>query len=104
MIRCQGCLPLNKKCFIKRGCKKLLKNEINFCFECDNIPCKNLDRLDRRYRKQYDMSMIENLRDLKEKGVKEFLETQKEKYKCSKCGDVRSVHDGKCSTCGDERG
>jgi predicted RNA-binding Zn-ribbon protein involved in translation (DUF1610 family) len=45
------------------------------------------------------MSMIENLKDLKEKSVKEFLEIQKEKYECPKCGDVISIHDGKCYTC-----
>ncbi len=100
VIHCRGCLALNKKCFLKKGCKKLLKNEIRFCFECESIPCQNLDRLDRRYQKQYSTSLIENLKNLKEKGTKEFLKIQKEKYKCAQCGDVISVHDGKCYKCG----
>jgi len=100
VIHCLGCLPRNKNCFIKRGCKKLAKNEIKFCFECVDMPCENLDRLDRRYRKRYGMSMVENLIELKEKGMEKFLEAQEQKYKCPQCGDVISVHDRKCYACG----
>jgi len=100
VTHCAGCLPRNKNCFIKRGCKKLAKNEIRFCFECGAMPCENLDRVDRRYRKHYDMSMVENLRELKERGMEEFLRIQREKCKCPNCGDVVSVHDGKCYACG----
>jgi hypothetical protein len=45
------------------------------------------------------MSMVENLRELKEKSVKQFLKSQEEKYEHPKCGDVISVHDGKCYAC-----
>ena len=100
VIHCQGCLPLNKNCFIKRGCKKIANNEIKFCFECDNIPCENLNRLERRYRERYSMSMVENLKELKDKGMEKFLENQESKYKRSKYGDIISVHDRKCYTCG----
>ena len=96
VIHCIGCLSRNKNCFIKRNCKKLVKNEIKFCFECKDMPCENLNRLDRRYRKRYDMSMVENLKNLKEKGMKKFLRVQEEKYECPECGDVISVHEKKC--------
>ena len=99
LSHCSGCLPRNRNCYVKRGCKKLRRNEIKSCYECDDIPCENLDRLDRRYRSRYDMSMVENLREIKEKGMKKFLENQEEKYACPECGDVISVHDGKCYTC-----
>jgi hypothetical protein len=100
VIHCPGCLPRQKNCVIKRGCKMLKKNEIEFCFECKDMPCENLDRLDRRYRKRYDMSMVENLKEIRDQGINEFLKTQEEKYKCPKCGDVISVHDRKCYVCG----
>lgn len=45
------------------------------------------------------MSMVENLREIKEKGLEKFLESQEEKYRCPECGDVVSVHDGKCYKC-----
>jgi predicted RNA-binding Zn-ribbon protein involved in translation (DUF1610 family) len=100
MTHCSGCLPRGKNCFIKRGCAKLSENKIRFCFECDLMPCKNLDRVDRRYRKRYGMSMVENLKELKAGGIENFLKSQEAKYKCPECGDVVSVHDRKCYSCG----
>jgi hypothetical protein len=44
--------------------------------------------------------MIENLKELKDKGMKKFLEIQESRYKCSNCGDVISVHNRKCYVCG----
>ena len=44
------------------------------------MPCENLDRLDRRYRKRYGMSMVENLKELEEKGMEKFLKNQEEIY------------------------
>jgi rubrerythrin len=64
------------------------------------MPCKNLDHLDKRYRERYGMSMIENLKLLKAKGMDEFLVSQAEKHRCPSCGDVVCVHDGKCYSCG----
>jgi len=100
VTHCAGCLPRNKNCFVKRGCRKLRKKEVNSCYECNDMPCQNLDRLDRRYRQRYNMSMIENLKEIKEKGTEEFLRIQREKYRCPECGDVISVHDVKCYVCG----
>ena len=96
---CPGCIPRNKNCNIKRGCKKLRKKEIKSCYECDDMPCETLDRLDQRYRSRYGMSMVENLREIKEMGMQGFIESQEEKYRCPECGDVVSVHDGKCYRC-----
>ena len=59
-----------------------------------------LAHLDRRYRTRYGMSMVENLKTLKEKGMAEFLRLQTEKHTYPVCGDVVSVHDGKCYGCG----
>ena len=36
---CEGCRVRNKNCaFIKKQCKKLLKKEIEYCFECKDFP------------------------------------------------------------------
>ena len=73
---------------------------MRFCFDCDQMPCENLNRLDRRYRERYGMSMVENLKQIKTEGIEDFLKSQEAKYKCSECGDVVSVHDRKCYSCG----
>lgn len=97
---CAGCKPRAKNCYIKRGCKKLTRHEIQFCYECSNMPCKNLAHLDARYRQRYSMSIVENQKTLKAKDMDQFLKEQAEKYRCPSCGDVVSVHDGKCYACG----
>jgi len=96
---CQGCIPRNKNCVIKRSCRKLRRKEIESCLECDDMPCETLDCLDWRYRSRYGMSMVENIREIMEKGMEKFLEKQEKKYRCPECGDFVSVHDGKCYVC-----
>jgi len=66
------------------------------------MPCKKLTKIDEFYRARYGMSMVENQKMIKEKGMAEFLRSQAEKYRCSHCGDVVSVHDGKCYACGSQ--
>ena len=100
---CAGCLPRAKNCYIKRGCKKLSKLQIQSCSECDKMPCEKLSHLDNRYKERYGMSMIENLKLIKAKGTAEFLKSQVEEYSCPKCGDVVCVHDSKCLVCGYQR-
>ena len=100
VTHCAGCLPRAKNCYIKRGCAKLSKHQIHSCHQCDVMPCKNLDRIDRRYRERYGMSMVENLKMIKAKGMDEFLKNQEETHRCPSCGDVVCVHDGKCYSCG----
>ena len=98
---CITCRLRNKSCaFIKKQCDKLKDGVIEYCFECMDFPCKSLTTLDKRYRAKYRMSMIENLQELKEKGMKQFLANQERKYKCPQCGNIISVHDRKCYACG----
>ena len=100
VTHCSGCLPRAKNCYIKRSCKKLSKQQIRLCSECETMPCSKLGRLDRRYRERYNMSMVENLKIIKAQGMQEFLRVQAERYTCPKCGDLVCVHDGKCYNCG----
>lgn len=100
---CAGCLPRAKNCYVIRGCKKLSKHQIQSCQQCEEMPCENLAHLDKRYRERYGMSMVENLKVLKEIGMDEFLKSQTEKYRCPDCGDAICVHDSKCYSCGFKR-
>jgi len=98
---CTGCLARNKTCaFIKRDCEKLRKKQIRFCYECADIPCRKLAYIDEHYSARYGMSMLENQKMIKEKGMDAFLKSQADKYRCPSCGDIVSVHDGKCYSCG----
>jgi len=97
---CAGCRPRDKKCaFLKRQCPPLLNQRIEFCFECGDFPCHRLQRLDQRYRKNYKMSMVENLQEIRRRGIEAFLERQQAKYRCARCGGVVCVHNGRCYDC-----
>lgn len=63
------------------------------------MPCEKLERLDKRYRSRYAMSMVQNLKEIQANGIEKFLRNQEVKYKCPNCGDVISVHDRKCYSC-----
>lgn len=40
--------------------------------------------------------MIENLMDIKKKGIRKFILNQNKKYKCPECDGLISVHSKKC--------
>jgi len=103
ITHCPGCRERNKKCaFLKKRCKdnmKLLKGEVDFCYECNCFPCENLEHLDEKYRNKYDMSMIKNLKEIQTYGIKSFIDNQYKKYNCLKCNGLISVHNKKCFNC-----
>lgn len=104
--KCPGCRKMDayekscgRKCII-RSCPILKKNKMLFCSnECEKYPCKRLKDLDKRYRTKYGMSEIENLEYIKENGLEKFIEKEKTKWKCKKCGGVICVHKKKCLNC-----
>jgi hypothetical protein len=97
---CPGCIPRGENCkHMRDSCELLAKGSIHFCFECDNFPCKRLKALDKRYSTKYHMSMIENLNDIKEFGMEEFLMKEREKWSCKECGATICCHNGLCLNC-----
>jgi hypothetical protein len=97
---CIGCRLVSKKCaFLMKDCDKLANDEVEFCFECEDFPCQNLKALDERYRKAYDMSLIDNLNRVRDLGVEKYLVEEREKWKCSSCGKMICVHTSRCYNC-----
>lgn len=81
---CVGCRSGNKlggcnRCIIV-NCQKRLKNEWQYCFECDTYPCARLKQLDKRYRTKYEMSMIENLNFIRDHGTRKFLAREQKRW------------------------
>jgi len=100
---CTGCRIRNKKCaYLKGQCPGLREGNPQYCFACTEFPCHRLQSLDRRYRTRYGMSMIDNLREIQEKGMDIFLANQREKYRCPACGGTICVHNRKCYRCNRE--
>ena len=103
---CPGCRGENKDkpvsrvlCKIKT-CEHLAKQAFTFCYDCESFPCFELNRLDKRYRTKYGMSMIENLEYIHLNGLDQFLENEKSRWACPQCGETICVHKSECSSCG----
>jgi len=100
MPYCCGCRPRDKKCaFLKKRCDLLMNKKVEYCYECKEFPCDRLKKIDKRYRKLYRMSMIENLIYIKSNCMKKFLSQEGKKWRCPKCGGVISCHNGICFSC-----
>jgi hypothetical protein len=107
--KCPGCRVFDKdepvsiaRCRIK-NCENFKKTKSRFCFECEEFPCKNIKHLDKRYRTKYNMSMIENLDNIKKFGIREFVKNEKIRWACSQCGGTICVHRGYCYNCGKQK-
>jgi len=108
--KCPGCHgedtnkpPTRTRCIIK-NCETIKSSQSGFCFDCVQYPCKRLQQLDKRYRTKYSMSMIENLEHIRDIGLNAFIETEKHRWLCRKCGGVICVHRGYCLNCGERSG
>jgi hypothetical protein len=101
--QCTGCRSRKSKCtylFGKcTGVNHSAGSTAVFCYECDQYPCKQIDRIDSRYKKNYNMSMKDNLEYIRKNGVAKFVKEQYEKYRCSRCSAVISIHIKKCFKC-----
>ncbi len=107
--KCPGCNAndagksvYRQKCRI-RNCGTIKENSSGLCYECDKFPCTRLKQLDKRYRTKYAMSMIENLEQIKNLGMDEFLKNETNKWTCKNCGAIICVHRGYCLNCNEKR-
>jgi hypothetical protein len=77
-----------------------LNMKSNLAANATRFPVRSLRALISANRERYGMSMVENAKMVKEKGMEEFLKSQAERQRCPSCGSVICVHDGKCYSCG----
>jgi hypothetical protein len=98
--RCEDPIKANhcQVCKIK-NCEYLLQTGSKFCYDCSSYPCKRMKQLDQRYRLKYEMSNLENLRQVKKLGLDSFIQLELVKWKCSECSGVVCVHKGYCLDC-----
>lgn len=88
------------------NCEQLKDTISKFCYECETYPCRRLRQLDKRYRTKYNMSMIENLEDIRSFGTDAFIELENHRRTCKTCGATLCIHRNfclKCKTTQDER-
>jgi hypothetical protein len=80
---CHGCndagqnKPETRVHCILRVCDK---RRGSFCFDCPDFPCPRLRHMDWRYQTRYGMSEIENLKFIRDHGIREFLVEESRKW------------------------
>jgi hypothetical protein len=87
------------KCKIK-NCDELKNNNLKYCFKCSKFPCSRIKNMDKRYRTKYNMSIIENLENIKKFGIRKFIKNEETKWTCKRCGGTICCHKGYCYNCG----
>jgi len=101
--QCAGCRPSNKNCtYLFAKCTKannVATNKRDFCYACEDYPCKQLKRVDARYRQNYRVSIMENLESIRQSGMRHFIDEQVEQHRCARCGGLISMHNRKCFAC-----
>ena len=104
--KCPGCREIDRskpdycvRCRIK-NCKHLQNVKPGFCFQCEKFPCARMKQLDKRYRTRYNMSMLENLENIRRLGIRKFVANEKIRWSCPDCGGTICVHRGYCYSCG----
>jgi len=55
--------------------------------------------MDKRYRENYNMSVKDNLENIKINGMEKFMLDQCKAYKCATCDGLISIHNRKCFKC-----
>ncbi|MDM8534829.1 hypothetical protein QUF55_09045, partial [Clostridiaceae bacterium HSG29] len=83
-------------------CPEKNGNENLLCSECDKFPCKRIKDLDKRYISKYGERSIKNLLKIKEIGLNEFIQLERENWICDNCGHLLCVHRDVCLNCGSE--
>ena len=98
-----NCLVCYKHCYHKKPCAGCLNSDmgkgLSYCFECPDYPCKLIKNLEKSYNKRYQASLMENSEFVRQHRLERFMEQQKGKYTCPKCGGIISIHDRECSEC-----
>jgi len=103
--KCHGCSVVSSdkpktrlSCRIK-NCEQLASTTFKLCYECSIFPCQRVKQIDKRYRMKYHTSLIQNLHNIKETGMENFLLKESERWVCPECGSGLSVHKDYCLSC-----
>ncbi|HNX05405.1 MAG TPA: DUF3795 domain-containing protein [Opitutales bacterium] len=102
--QCPGCRAKKEPCgYLFEKCRGINHGrscaDAVFCDECPEYPCREIDRVDRRYQLDYGASPRENLSCIRSDGMAAFLEKEAQRHRCPRCGAMVSVHNGKCFAC-----
>jgi len=108
---CLGCISESKEqkrtskwsCKVRKCCYSI-ENK-NYCIECNYFPCKKIknkliDTHPKDIKYKYRHEIPEIFVKMREMGIDDYLQFQKERWTCASCGGVIHFYKYKCSKCG----
>ena len=107
---CLGCGSDDRKqkrkskwgCKIRKCCFE--DKNLNFCIDCDEFPCGLIEKLKNSHhdevRFKYRHEIYDNLEKINEIGIENWVEDQKNRFKCPKCNGHVFWYKYKCNECG----
>lgn len=102
---CNGCWSHNiymhsgcYDCTIRLCCQE---KQIDYCGICDEFPCEMIKKM-QSDDIPHHKSIIQNSKDIKALDIEAWLEQQKVKWSCSKCGKGHSWFAITCEFCGNK--
>ena len=103
---CDGCLSDGRLAFHCKNCKMRLcaadKPDVTRCSDCPDFPCSRMTDFSNDG-KLHHAELLDNLRNLKKMGIKDWAKHEKERWTCPKCSNSLSWYDPACSNCGAKR-
>lgn len=108
--QCPGCrsssaeMPAYCSICIMRNCRVIVASGGRCGSSCPEFPCKRLRQLDARYRTRYGISLIGNLQSIERKGINAFLRGEAQRWRCTQCDAILSIHRPACLVCGKPTG
>lgn len=72
--------------------------EIEFCFQCEEFPCKELLEFKDDENPHHSI-VLHNLDQIKELGIEEWLKQQEVRWSCPECKEKYSWYESICSNC-----
>ncbi|MGV9172080.1 MAG: DUF3795 domain-containing protein [Promethearchaeia archaeon] len=79
------------------------QKEFDYCGQCQDFPCSKINRLikSQKGRKEYDYrhNIPSNFQIINKQGLEKWLQYQKKKWKCEKCGGVGVFYNFICWDC-----
>jgi Protein of unknown function (DUF3795) len=100
--RCHGCksVVVSGWCRICNLKQCAQKQGLEFCGECDQYPCADLQAFIDDPRYPYHTLVPQNLAAIREKGLDAWLAEQDVRWRCPACGTRHSWYDTTCPRCG----
>ena len=98
-IKCSGCLSNGivfdycPSCLIK-SCVK--ENDLEGCYQCNDWPCKSVERFPLPVGKKVIMRSIPQRREL---GTEKWVESEEKRYHCPECGNPLFRGVKRCNNC-----